>query len=133
MLVNEFRKIFSVTALIIDKKNRLVLAVSRKDNPNDFGLPGGKVEPGETPERAIRRELSEETGLTALSLKPVYDRTDAPGGNKFCRCFLIEAYYGQVASKEDGVVKWITYDEIKGGTFGYYNTGLLQERSDLFR
>lgn len=53
--------LFAVTALLV--KDELVLAVSRKNNPNDFGLPGGKIDPGETPEGALFREVSEETGL----------------------------------------------------------------------
>lgn len=36
------------------------LMVERKDEPGVFGLPGGKVEPGETAEEALVRELDEE-------------------------------------------------------------------------
>ncbi len=34
-------------------------------------FPGGKVEPGEQPEAAARRELEEETGLVANALEPL--------------------------------------------------------------
>ncbi len=34
-------------------------------------LPGGRIEPGETPRAAARRELEEETGWTARKLSPI--------------------------------------------------------------
>ena len=40
-----------------------VLEVERKDESGAFGLPGGKVEPGETPAEAAVRELAEEVGI----------------------------------------------------------------------
>jgi 8-oxo-dGTP pyrophosphatase MutT (NUDIX family) len=39
-----------------------ILSVSRGHDTLDWGLPGGAVEPGELPTRAMARELREETG-----------------------------------------------------------------------
>jgi 8-oxo-dGTP pyrophosphatase MutT (NUDIX family) len=51
------------------------LGVTRKDNHEDWGLPGGKVEPGDrTYQEALAREVLEETGLELdmASLREVY-------------------------------------------------------------
>ena len=42
-------------------------------------IPAGTLEPGETPMECARRELEEETGYRAKSLKPLFDCYAAPG------------------------------------------------------
>lgn len=51
-----------------------VLMVERKDERDAFGLPGGKVEPGEEPAAAAARELEEEVGIRTwpAALEPLY-------------------------------------------------------------
>lgn len=50
-----------VTALVRDDQGRLLF--QRRADTGRWGLPGGMVEPGETPADAVRRETWEETGL----------------------------------------------------------------------
>ena len=51
-----------------------ILGVSRKDNPNLMGLPGGKVDEGELIYDAMVREVYEETGLTVKNALPFFFR-----------------------------------------------------------
>ncbi len=47
--------------------------------PGLWEFPGGKVEPGEDPAEACRREMAEELGLTALELTPLGTLTHVYG------------------------------------------------------
>lgn len=56
------KNIVRVTAAILEKDGRIIIA-QRKNSDHLSGLwefPGGKIEPGETPEACLARELKEE-------------------------------------------------------------------------
>jgi TDG/mug DNA glycosylase family protein len=63
----------SVRALIVDAGERILLVQFR--NPASgatwWATPGGGIDPGETHERALRRELREELGLEEFELGPL--------------------------------------------------------------
>ena len=64
----------AVCVLIEIPNTKMFLAVSRRGSNTQWGLPGGKVDPGETPLEAVVRETKEETGidLDKDKLKEVY-------------------------------------------------------------
>lgn len=66
------RIIHVVAAALVDADGRVLLA-QRPEGKSLAGLwefPGGKLEPGESPEAALARELEEELGITAPQLAP---------------------------------------------------------------
>jgi 8-oxo-dGTP diphosphatase len=57
----------AVGAIIFDEDNQLLLCKHSYRRIHPWGLPGGDLKPGEDPEKGIRRELFEETGLEVKS------------------------------------------------------------------
>lgn len=125
--------IFSVVAVVFNEHGH-VLSVSRRHDENDLGLPGGKIEPGETPEAALERELFEETGLRATRTRIVFEHLDRveKGQQRPCRAFLVDAWMGEPLTKEKGVlVQWVPFSRLLDSrcSFRAYNELLL---SSLF-
>lgn len=115
LLVNEFKE---------------VLAVSRKDNHHDFGLPGGKMEDSDKDivETAIR-ELKEETGIRVLreDLELIYA---SHHDGMMSMTFLAKSYSGIIKHNEPHIADWIEPYHIEIGSFGKYNTQVLESYID---
>jgi len=66
----------AATCLLQNEEGK-ILVVSRKDDPNDIGLPGGKVDDSDGDDKtAALRELKEETGLEASDAEFLYAGDD---------------------------------------------------------
>jgi 8-oxo-dGTP pyrophosphatase MutT (NUDIX family) len=111
------------TCIVVLGEDGLVLAVSRKDDPRDFGLPGGKMEPGETVEDCARRELEEETGVHAQKLVSIFvGPARTPG--RLCEGFFA-LYFGNAPRlRERGAIGWVPWSVLFEGSFGDYNRKL---------
>jgi ADP-ribose pyrophosphatase YjhB (NUDIX family) len=58
-------------AVVLDPDDRILLVRFEFPDTSFWATPGGGIEPGETPELAIRRELAEEAGLAFVDIGPV--------------------------------------------------------------
>lgn len=117
---NKLVKLASI-ALIFNRDRSKILGVSRKEDTTKFGLPGGKVDDGEKIYDGMVREVKEETGISVLSANPIFFRED---GEYIVGVYLVDKYEGPINTTEKGVVKWITFEDLKQGAFSEYNTQL---------
>jgi 8-oxo-dGTP pyrophosphatase MutT (NUDIX family) len=101
--------------IIIATKFFHVALLERLDGAPTF--PSGKVEPGESPEQAARRELLEETGLVAGRCHPLATVSDAIAG-------LVKHYFfapepeGELSNREPKKHNQALYAHIDGGLRG---------------
>ena len=86
------------------------VAVCHRPHREDWSLPKGKLDPGETWEEAALREVEEEIGFTCTlgrELEPT-SYHDQKGRSKVVRYWLMEPVSGEfVPNKEVDEVRWL--------------------------
>ena len=106
-----------------------VLGVSRKDNHQDFGLCGGKMEEIDKgdPQMTAIRETFEETGLKISNLRLVF----AMHKDGYMGYTYLADYEGEINHNEPHVVKWVPFEVLISGSFGKYNKLVSESLKDM--
>jgi 8-oxo-dGTP diphosphatase len=119
-----------VAALIL--KDDLILVCQRTRHqpmPLKWEFPGGKIEEGEQPRDAMRRELEEELGIVAeVGVEVARIVHDNPrGGSVELRFFEVRSYQGEIENRIFRDVRWATRQELLELDFLEADLGLVKD------
>ena len=104
-----------VGAIIINECDEVLCALRspKMSLPNYWEFPGGKIEPNETPEAAIVREIKEEldTEVQVIELLDTVEY-DYPKFHLSMDCFVCQVRSGDLVLKEHKAAVWLTKDAL---------------------
>ncbi len=100
-----------VVAAFIVQNGKVLVCQRTKYQPMalKWEFPGGKIEPGEQPRDALRRELEEELGIDAIigdemvRLRHTYRN----GGAVELRFFMVDGFQGEIENRIFKDVRWV--------------------------
>jgi 8-oxo-dGTP diphosphatase len=99
-----------VVAAVVEAKDGSVLVTRRPPGSHMGGLwefPGGGVEPGETAEAALARELAEELGVEGEALAPLTFAWHRERGRSLLLLFYRAAIHGAPRGLQGQEVRWV--------------------------
>ena len=115
-----FTKMINVTAAIIERDGKFLIAKRKKGKylEHKWELPGGKVEPNETPETCLARELKEEFDIVA-EINNFISESVFDYGDKKIRLLGYRAKYisGDFKLNAHDEIRWISKDEFSNFDF----------------
>jgi len=126
----------AVAGLILDGQGRLLVTVRGKEPGRGmWDLPGGFVDPGETAEQSLRREVREEVGLEVAAMRYLgsYPNTYEYMGVRYPTLdmgFLCRAERASQASPREGDIAEVLFvppQEIDLGRFAFRSLARLVE------
>lgn len=104
------KQIEVVAAVIVDERG-CVLATQRGygDMKDGWEFPGGKIEAGESPEQALRREINEELAVDIHIDRPLGTvEWDYPKFHLTMHCFQCHVTHGQLTLLEHEQARWLS-------------------------
>lgn len=132
--VEQPKSVRLVAAALILRGDTVLICQRRADQPMalKWEFPGGKIEPGETAEQALARELDEELGIHAIIGAPVVRirHTYRNGGAVDLQFFTVVAFEGELENRIFNEFRWVPLKALPEYDFLAADRGLIRDLAE---
>ena len=107
--------VVQVAVGILRRGDHLLMQRRRPGTPcaGQWEFPGGKIEAGESPHRALQRELDEELGVEARTAQPLMQLPfDYDHARVLLEVFVVDSFCGEAMACEGQEMKWLKRADI---------------------
>lgn len=130
MTESALRKLVHVAVGVIHGADGSILVARRAASQHLGGLwefPGGKVEPGETVEAALTRELQEELGICVSAQSPLCKITHDYGDKSvLLDVWNVDRFEGQPHGREGQPLRWLMPEQLDFAEFPQANKAIIR-------
>ena len=125
--MNNAKTVKVVAAIIIHENKIFATQRGYGEIKDGWEFPGGKIEPGETPQEAIVREIKEELDIE-IKVKDFLETVeyDYPTFHLSMDCFFCTIKSGELVLKEHEAAKWLTVETLDSVDWLPADQGLVE-------
>lgn len=110
------RVVAAIIKAVNEQGETMIFATQRGygEFKDGWEFPGGKIEDGETPQEALKREIREELD-TEIAVGELFDTVeyDYPAFHLSMDCFWCTIVSGELVLKEHEAARWLTKEQLR--------------------